>query len=100
MATLQAASSSSSSSSSASFRKIKATLNAQNLQSSNHFSLSRVLVDELNQRNELQTFKSASTQIEIMKPEIENNTKAMQKLYEIMEIVADRVELHKNIGSQ
>ena len=102
MATLQAASfcSSSSSSSSASFRKIKATLHAQNLQySSNHFSLPRLLVDELNQRNELQTFKSASTQLE-MKPKIENNTIAMQKLYEIMEIVADRVEMHKNIGTQ
>uniref|UniRef100_A0A2N9GJL2 F-box protein n=1 Tax=Fagus sylvatica TaxID=28930 RepID=A0A2N9GJL2_FAGSY len=99
MATLQAASFCSSSSS-ASFRKIKATLHAQNLQySSNHFSLSRALVDELNQRNELQTFKSTSTQLE-MKPKIENNTKAMQKLYQIMEIVADRVEMHKNIGTQ
>ena len=97
MATLQAASFCCCSSSSASFRKIKATLNAQKFQSSNHHSLPRLLADELNQSKRLQTFKSALTQIE-MKPKIE--TKAVKELYTIMEIVADRTEMHKNIGSQ
>ncbi|KAL4618960.1 hypothetical protein ACB092_06G048700 [Castanea dentata] len=99
MATLQAASfCCCSSSSSASFRKIKATLNAQKfLSSSNHHSLPRLLVDELNQSKRLQTFKPALTQIE-MKPKIE--TKEVKELYAIMEIVADRTEMHKNIGFQ
>ncbi|KAG2678111.1 hypothetical protein I3760_12G128300 [Carya illinoinensis] len=104
---LQAASFCSSSSSS-SFRKIKPTLNASKLQSSGHLSFPRVIFDELNRRNGLQTFKPTSTHTQ-MNPNIGSNirnceaissSKAMQELYTIMGIVADRAEMHKNIGAQ
>jgi hypothetical protein len=113
MATLQAASfssSSSSSSSSASFRKIKTTLNiAPKHQSSDHLSLPNLPVDELKRRNGLQAFIPTSTHIE-MKPNIIDSSTGnvgvsrsktiLQELYTIMEIVADRAEMHKNIGAQ
>ncbi|KAF5461122.1 hypothetical protein F2P56_020941 [Juglans regia] len=108
MATLQAASFCSSSSSSSS-RKIKATLNASKIQSSDHLSFPRVIFDELNRRNGLQTFQPTSTHTEmnpnigsanIRNGEAISSSKAMQELYTIMGIVADRTEMHKNIGAQ
>ncbi|KAE8125522.1 hypothetical protein FH972_020317 [Carpinus fangiana] len=101
MATLQAASFCSSSTS---FRKIKATLKApKHHQSSDYLSLPKL-------SNGLQAFVPVSTHIE-MKPNtidssntgndgVSRSKTILQELYTIMEIVADRAEMHKNIGAQ
>ena len=62
------------------------------------------LIHELNRRNGLQTINSAEMKPLIrtnMKNEEANgNWKAVEELYAIMEAVADRSEMHKNIGVQ
>lgn len=105
MATRQAASLCSSSFS-ASFRKIKATLNAPKHQSSDRYLSLPKLPSGLQA-----AFRPNSTHIK-MKPNniIDSNSTGndgvsrsktiLQELYTIMEIVADRAEMHKNIGAQ
>ncbi|KAB1215172.1 hypothetical protein CJ030_MR4G025860 [Morella rubra] len=108
MATLQVAAFCARSSLLASSSKIKATLHVPEPQSTAHLSLPKLLVDELSRRNRLRTSKPTSTLSE-MKPNLESNTgydggisrsKATQEFYALMEIVADRAEMHKNIGAQ
>ncbi|XP_015899158.3 probable F-box protein At4g22030 [Ziziphus jujuba] len=112
MATLQASFCSSSSSSS--LRKIKYTLHHPKLQSS------KVSVPNIFNNNEvvgsrqLPNLTTASTHDIHTKPKIVNKTRntfttnyqansnpeVVQELYAILEIVADRIEMHKNIGAQ
>ncbi|KAK9268675.1 hypothetical protein L1049_000434 [Liquidambar formosana] len=114
MATLQASSllSSSYSSCSASWRDVKATHHASKLHTS-RLSIPNLpnkdIVDEFNRRNLLQNL--TSTQIE-MKPKVSSSSSstrndeatsismAVKELYAVMEVVADRSEMHKNIGTQ
>ncbi|KAM5585524.1 hypothetical protein ABKV19_004752 [Rosa sericea] len=95
--------------SSASSRKIKATLHSQDFESS-HLSVPRLLVNELNQRNGLLNLTATSSEIEV-KPKFDNRKRSnlgdsvsdsnlVQELYAIMEIVADRIEMHNNIKAQ
>ncbi|XVE50689.1 hypothetical protein DITRI_Ditri01bG0183300 [Diplodiscus trichospermus] len=90
------------SSSSASFVKAKAHLYNPNA------SVSKLLNDEFKQSKGLKTFKTRNPMMEI-KPRIQNNSvnkeeisnlMVLQEMYAIMGIVADRVEMHKNIGAQ
>ncbi|KAJ7963778.1 F-box protein [Quillaja saponaria] len=92
---------------SASSKKFKSSLDVSKLET-DHLSVPRLLVDELNRRNGLKTLRTTSRNIELC-PMVGNHTrkgeeltdwKAVQELYAIMEIVADRVEMHKNIGIQ
>ncbi|KAK9938577.1 hypothetical protein M0R45_015306 [Rubus argutus] len=104
MAALQA-SFCSSSFSSASSRKIK----AQRFESS-HLPVHRLLVNELSQRNGLLNLTATSSDIELNpKFEISKRSKRgdsisdsnlVQELYAVMEIVADRIEMHNNIKAQ
>ncbi|XP_022716877.1 probable F-box protein At4g22030 [Durio zibethinus] len=90
-------------SSSASLRKTRATLYNPNV------SVRKPLInDEFNQRKGLITFKTTNPLIEI-KLKLENNgankeeisnSMVLQETYAIMDIVAGRVEMHKNIGAQ
>ncbi|BFG29624.1 hypothetical protein CerSpe_158980 [Prunus speciosa] len=109
MATLQA-SFCSSSFSSASFKKTKTTLHTPKFQKSSHLSVPRLLVDELSQPYGLLNLTATSTHIE-MNPNFKNtrrskgseaisDSKLVQELYAIMEIVSDRVEMHKNVCAQ
>ncbi|XVF03827.1 hypothetical protein REPUB_Repub05bG0026200 [Reevesia pubescens] len=86
------------SSSSASFGTTKANLYNQNV------SVSwKSFNDEFNRRKGLKTFKTTNPLIEI-KPKLErkelSNSMVLQEMYAIMDFVADRVEMHKNIGAQ
>ncbi|KAJ0046982.1 hypothetical protein Pint_04095 [Pistacia integerrima] len=62
----------------------------------------------VNRRNELQTLRADSIHAEVKpkrdvrerKSEEISNSMVVQELYAIMEIVADRAEMHKNIGRQ
>lgn len=109
MATLQA---SISSSSLASFRKIKyASPYSPKLQSSSVSVPKNIIADEVLVGRRLPTLKTSSTPNLDMKPnnsvnkiinasEAISNPEVVQELYAILEIVADRIEMHKNIGAQ
>lgn len=101
MATLQA---SISSPSFASFGRIKYTSHSPKLQSSN-VSVPKILGDEVVVGGRLPTLKTASSTNLYVKPtrnirEAISNPEVVQELYAILEIVADRIEMHKNIGAQ
>ncbi|GLT61574.1 hypothetical protein SLA2020_342710 [Shorea laevis] len=101
MATLQSSSPFCSfhSSSSSTTRKIRASLYNHNV------SVSKLLAHELKRRRMLQTLTRTNTHME-MKPKMEvcdqknNEDRVLQEMYSIMNIVADREEMHKNIGEQ
>ncbi|KAL5583627.1 hypothetical protein UlMin_016069 [Ulmus minor] len=102
MATLQVSLCSSSSS----LRKTKYTLHTPQFKSSNLY-VPNLLVDDLSHKNGVPTLRTTSSSTrEIEKKIITNssqpssNSEAPQELYAILEIVADRVEMHKNIGAQ
>ncbi|XWS09780.1 hypothetical protein CRYUN_Cryun39dG0018600 [Craigia yunnanensis] len=87
---------------SSSFGKTKANLYNPDV------SISKLLNDEFNRRKGLKTFKTTNPLIGI-KPKLENNSvnkeeisnsMVLQEMYAIMDIIADRVEMHKNIGAQ
>lgn len=97
------------SSSSSSLRKIKYTLHDPILQSSKVSVPKKILIDEVASRR-LPTSIAASADIHT-KPKTANKTRnitaeaisnpeVVQELYAILEIVADRVEMHKNICAQ
>ncbi|XVF77400.1 hypothetical protein PTKIN_Ptkin14bG0039900 [Pterospermum kingtungense] len=72
-------------------------------------SVSKLLNDEFIRRKGLKTFKTTNPQIET-KPKLEKNilynqdhipnSMVLQEMYAVMDIVADRVEMHSNIGAQ
>uniref|UniRef100_A0A5B7CBY3 F-box protein n=1 Tax=Davidia involucrata TaxID=16924 RepID=A0A5B7CBY3_DAVIN len=109
MATLQASTFLSSSSSSSASRR--AVIKANLCRSTHSANLSvpqcpvEDLIDELNRKNGFQTIISTTTSTTHSrhKPNSNSNsntTKAVEELYAIMDVVADRAEMHKNIGTQ
>lgn len=88
---------------SVSFGKIKYNLQNSKPQASD-LSISKYLDEKLSRRNELLTLTTTPAYIN-MKPKIEKvktiaNTEVLHELYAILEIVADRIEMHTNIGIQ
>ncbi|XP_021288181.1 probable F-box protein At4g22030 [Herrania umbratica] len=85
-------------SSSASFRRTRVSA----LISNPNVSVSKILNDEFNRRKGLKTFETTNPLVEIKPADKEeiSNSMVMREMYAIMDIVADRAEMHKNIGAQ
>ncbi|GMN22490.1 hypothetical protein TIFTF001_051213 [Ficus carica] len=93
-------------SSSASLKEIRCTLNSRKIQPSDFF-FPKLPVDR---QNGLSTLTTTFTDVNLMskietkttngRDQEVSNSEAKQELYAILEIVADRVEMHKNIGAQ
>ncbi|WRX29548.1 Petal formation-expressed - like 3 [Theobroma cacao] len=85
-------------SSSASFRKTRVSA----LISNPNVSVSKILNDEFHRRKGLKTFEATNPLVEIKPANKEEifNSMVLREMYAIMDIVADRAEMHKNIGAQ